>query len=813
MASQTAIGILLGAPAQELLRFIIVNMNKAIHFKTYLEKLQLTLESITPVINEVRRLNAVLTDRPRSDIERLKAELENGKELVIKCWTVPSWNYFKRLRYSKKILKFDKNLRRFFKMEVPADIWLGCKQILVEMGEMMRNFDRMSMRRVEDSFSAAPEIPDMTFGLDVPLKELKMLLFRDDVRVLGLCAPGGCGKTTLASVLCRDRDVSSRFKKIYFLTVSSSPDFKVIVQKLSEQMFPTRPVPHFVSEGEAILKLGNLMTLMETEPTLLVLDDVWEDSVVRKFFIGKVNYKILVTSRTQCQAFDYKYSLKMLNDADAMALFCHSVFPQNEKLNYEEPDRELLIKIVRGCKGLPLALKVIGHSLHQQPAKVWQQKERMMSSCSIFKSHSDLLSCLATSLDFLTEEVQECFMDLGSFPEDERIPASSLIDIWVELYGIDEVDAYINLLELSTLNLVSLIEFTSGDAGQIDGNLNGLFVTQHDLLRDLAIYQSQQKSTRLIMKRREESLPWRWSKEEHQFQNARLVSIQTGEMSSSNWYNMHFPEAEVLILDFSATKYTLPPFVEKMEKLKVLIIINRGRHCTQLNYLTKPGCLSTLRRVRLQKVVVPSLNEIGMPLKDLQKISLFMCEVGQALRSYDLNFPYMLPNLVEVNIDYCNDLVKLPQGICDLVHLQKLSITNCHDLLAMPEGIGSIRDLEVLRLHACTGLAELPNTIQKLQKLRFLDISECLSMERLPEGMGELHGLEKLDMRQCLGLRELPTSIMKLVDLKDVICDDETAHLWQPFQCHLHKLKSEKPKDINLFWLGVDLNSPSCLHP
>ncbi|XP_042482989.1 probable disease resistance protein At5g66900 [Macadamia integrifolia] len=220
--------------------------------------------------------------------------------------------------------------------------------------------------------------------------------------------------------------------------------FEALEDVFSEPSTPTlassttTAVPHFLSEEEAIIKLGNLTTQIATKSTLLVLDDVWEDSVVRKFVFGAVKYKILVTSRTQCQAFDNKYSLKMLDNADTIALFPHSVFPQNGNVKYEEPDRELQMKIVRGCKGFPMALKVIGHSLHLQPARVWQKKERMMSSCSIFKSHSDLLSYLATSLEYLNEEVQECFMDLGSFPEDERIPASSLIDIWVELYGIDD---------------------------------------------------------------------------------------------------------------------------------------------------------------------------------------------------------------------------------------------------------------------------------------------------------------------------------------------------------------------------------------
>ncbi|KAJ4965813.1 hypothetical protein NE237_017662 [Protea cynaroides] len=162
------------------------------------------------------------------------------------------------------------------------------------------------------------------------------------------------------------------------------------------------------------------------------------------------------------------------------------------------------------------------------------------------------------------------------------------------------------------------------------GNMNKLFVTQHDLLRELAIYRSQQQRTRLIMERREDSLPNIWRKEKHQLRNICLVSIQTGGMLSSNWYNVHLPKAEVLILDCIATNYSLPPFMKKMKKLKVLIIVNHGHYYTKLSYSTKVGYLSYLKRVRLEKVVVPSLSEIKKPLKNLQKILLFMCEVPKA---------------------------------------------------------------------------------------------------------------------------------------------------------------------------------------
>lgn len=74
------------------------------------------------------------------------------------------------------------------------------------------------------------------------------------------------------------------------------------------------------------------------------------------------------------------------------------------------------------------------------------------------------LTCLFASrlaLDALDEKDQnlkECFLDLGAFPEDQRIPAVALIDMWAELYAIDEDFISIQYLqELSSRSLVNLV--------------------------------------------------------------------------------------------------------------------------------------------------------------------------------------------------------------------------------------------------------------------------------------------------------------------------------------------------------------------
>ena len=82
----------------------------------------------------------------------------------------------------------------------------------------------------------------------------------------------------------------------------------------------------------------------------------------------------------------------------------------------------------------------------------------------IFFLNSDtdkLLDNLQKSLEFPKDKItiKECFMDLGSFPEDQRIPIAALIDMWTELYELDEggIHAIANLHELTTRNLASLV--------------------------------------------------------------------------------------------------------------------------------------------------------------------------------------------------------------------------------------------------------------------------------------------------------------------------------------------------------------------
>ena len=106
---------------------------------------------------------------------------------------------------------------------------------------------------------------------------------------------------------------------------------------------------------------------------------------------------------------------------------------------------------------------------------------------------------------------------------------------------------FLDLQLYSSIHSITLTNFcrsSRNDANEIDWCYNDAFVMQHDLLRDLAIYQSEQepieKRKRLIVDLTGNRLPEWWTKEKQPRSSARLVSISTGPPSlslsiSHNW--------------------------------------------------------------------------------------------------------------------------------------------------------------------------------------------------------------------------------------------------------------------------------------
>ncbi|MED6186019.1 hypothetical protein PIB30_062686 [Stylosanthes scabra] len=679
-----------------------------------------------------------------------------------------------------------------------------------------------------------PEKRGFTVGLDESMRKLKAEVMREGVCVIVLTGLAGSGKTTLATSLCWDQQVKGKFKEnILFITFSKAPKLKIIVERLFEQC--GYRVPLFQSEEDAINRMGVLLrNIGKTGPVLLVLDDVWpgSESLVHKFKIqSSSDYKILVTSRVLFPRFGNPFIvLEPLNHQDSLTLFSHFAQLEDNYSNIQNED--ILQRVVRGCKGSPLAITVIGRSISNQPYEFWlKMVQKLSQGRSIFDSNDELLKCLENILEILKDKpvMKECFMDLGLFMEDQRIPVTVLFDMWSELYGMDDdgIEAMTIINTLCSMNLANVSVARKNACDVENYYYNNHFIVMHDLLRELAIYQNNQEaiehrhrmSIGMNMMNEHNGELWlaekqqdmiaeivskclRWCVNNQQVPqqiHARTLSISIDETCPSYWSNMQtVADVEVLIFHLRAKKFSFPIFMDKMSKLKVLIVTNYGFYPSQLNNLKLLDSLPNLKRIRLERISVPSFGT----LKNLRKLSLYMCDTSSAFESHDDNFQFSeaFPNLVELSIDYSKDMVGLPDGICKIPSLKKLFVTNCHKLSALPKEIGNLRSLEILRLNSCTDLQGLPGFIGRLTNLRVLDISNCISLPNLPEEIGNLSSLRNLYMTSCANC-ELPSLVANLENLK-VTCDEETATLWEAFIPLIPHLKIEVPQvDVNLNWL------------
>ncbi|GMI74752.1 N REQUIREMENT GENE 1.1 [Hibiscus trionum] len=806
MAADLAGGAAVGAVFGELLGGVVAASKTVAIFRETWKELASILSSIKPVIEQIESFNK-LFDKEQ-ETKQLVEIIGKGQKLVGKCCKVRSWDLIRKIYYVQKLHGLSKSIERFCLIDMQTHQTRDMKMMLVEIGRLSSKEGSNNGNGVVVGSCKAPQPPEIVVGFDEPLNDLKLKLFKDGVSVIVVSGPGGSGKTILVKKLCQDEHVKEKFDcKIFYFNVSKTPNLEVILKRLLHVIDPAG-VPEFQSEEDGLNQLKDKLEHLAMNCMLLVLDDVWSgcETLVDKLMFNLSNYKILVTSRSSFRRFD-AYYLKPLNDDNAMTLFRHSAFLQNDRRCIPE---DVVNKVMESCKGLPLALAVVGKSLCGQPVAMWRKQAKQHSKgLSILHSNADLLAYLESSLDTLDSqsELKDCYLDLGSFPEDHRIPAAALIDMWVELYELDEDDAIINLNKLSDRNLINLVLVRKDDQSEVDDCYNDLFVMQHDLLRELAIYRSGldpvEKRERLIVELSGNNLPNWWLEEKKQQLGARLLSVSTDETFSFNWGYIQAPEVEVLVLSFRTRNYMLPVFMEKMDKLKFLILMNDGIYPTEVTNFWLLYSLSNLKRIRLEKVSVPSLDMCSLHLKSLRKISLVMCNISQAFEKGTNKMSDVFPNLSEIEIDYCDDLVELGEGLCDLVQLVKLSITNCHKLRTLPEGIGKLVNLDVLRLTSCTELATLPETIGNLSRLTILDISDCLSITYMPSRIGELHNLKKLYMRGCSGCN-LPPIITKLQHLEEVICDEETAYKWESFQSYLPNLRVTVPEEnINLDWLQI----------
>ncbi|KAH7352233.1 hypothetical protein KP509_19G036100 [Ceratopteris richardii] len=365
-----------------------------------------------------------------------------------------------------------------------------------------------------------------------------------------------------------------------------------------------------------------------------------------------------------------------------------------------------------------------------------------------------------------------------------------------------------------------------------------LLVSQHDIIKDLALYLLRQDFSlssykRMLMPNGRDTGDMNWTPE-----TADIVYIDAGMMERDDWPStLEFPMTKALMLHTNSKNsvYELPKFVETMKELKVLYLRGRIGGVVKIEGEVKiEGNFSQLRSLRvdfmtaifseqvtlksmnnLEDLVVqlsdiPSEGDIGslsklkvlqlswrsveyVPIREYRKMKyLKHLHLGgcRVLRKLPSSFGE-LHALEELFLRHCLSLNELPYNFGQLRSLRILSLRFCRNLCQLPESFGDLKALEKLSLASCASLQKLPDSFGFLQSLKSLSLADCIGLEQLPKNFGLLDNLEELDLRWMDRLRKLPISTKHggLKALKMVKCDEKLIPLWKDQRNNFHLIQ------------------------
>ncbi|KAI3856554.1 hypothetical protein MKX03_028396, partial [Papaver bracteatum] len=262
-----------------------------------------------------------------------------------------------------------------------------------------------------------------TVGLTENVKQIKgwILAKNNELQRVGIVGMGVLGKTTLAQKVFNDKQVSARFKKRIWVSVSQPVDKVQIMRTILDELGIKK---HSADSIPATLLKRIKEALTETT-YLIIMDDVWSlehgwwsqilDGLTQD---GRYNSCIIITTRNEEVARSMGvgelrlHRPKVLGDEDSWSLLC------------------------KKCGGLPLAIKAIAGLLSTKARSLseWQKiHEDFRTKLAETTTASDgnlVIASMQLSYDDLPSHLKQCILCCSIYPEDFAIRIKQLVYWW-----------------------------------------------------------------------------------------------------------------------------------------------------------------------------------------------------------------------------------------------------------------------------------------------------------------------------------------------------------------------------------------------
>ncbi|KAI8570622.1 hypothetical protein RHMOL_Rhmol01G0050000 [Rhododendron molle] len=526
-----------------------------------------------------------------------------------------------------------------------------------------------SQRRPTSSLIIEPCL----YGRENDKKAIIELLFSDQsgsnkVGVVPIVGMGGVGKTTLAQMVYNDEIVDKHFEMKAWVCVSEVFNIVEVTKSILESI--TSRTYEFKSLDLVQVELKKALA---GKKFLIVLDDVWNEdhsgwsSLKSPFNDGALGSKVIVTTRSRDVAFimagTNKYHfVTELSEDDCWSVFAQHAF-EDRSMDANPNLVSIGRKIIKKCKGLPLAARTLGGLLRCKltedewegvlNSKIWELSEE--------RSH--ILPALRLSYYHLPSHLKKCFAYCSILPKDYEFDEKELVFLWMAEGLIPKQTGQKQMEDLGCeyfRELLSRSFFQPSSSGE-------LFV-MHDLINNLAQFLARKTCCRLEDKLNES-------------ERDESISISKARHSS---YARGCRDG---IKKFEA--------FHKVENLRTFLPCG-SRHQGDC-YLTSNvplHLLPGLKRLHVLSLRGYQIGELSSSIGSLKHV-----------RYLDLS---------------CALILTLPESICTLYNLQTLILRDCKNLNKLPTNTSDLISLRHLDVTGANSLREMPSKIGKLTSLQTL---------------------------------------------------------------------------------------------
>ncbi|CAI9269319.1 unnamed protein product [Lactuca saligna] len=526
--------------------------------------------------------------------------------------------------------------------------------------------------------------------------------------ILTISGIGGIGKTSLAKhvygLYSREFQTSSFIEDI---TRKCDGKFNGLLD-LQKQLCYEISKPSSIHVYDVSVNTSKIENALARKKAFLVLDDI-NTLVQLDALLGSKGFhpgtKVIITTKDRwltesCVLFKTnirpkhaKHFLEGLNWTESRKLFCFHAFMCNHpKAGFEE----VLDKLVKYCQGLPLALEVLGKSLHNRDVGYWEGcMEGLMKEVS-----SPVNNVLRMSFDsLLSKNDKELFKHIACF-----------------FVGTDR---YVSetILEACDINT------RSGITNLIDRCL--LSIGRNN---ELKMHQLVQEMGRFVVGQESHDKPWKRSRVWYHKDSFRVLKEKKGKGNLLGLaLDMRMLEKEKLGTSFELKTDAL----SNMYSLMLL----------QLNYVHLYGTYENfpeeLRGLCMHGFHLKSIPS-ELPIENLVALDMSYSNIESFVS-------YSNPQQLEKRQKLDGPCIKEKRLFCSL---KILNLSFCKQLQSVGD-FDLLPALERLILRNCIGLLDVCETIQHCVELILIDLSYCKKLEKLPRNIGMLKKVKTVLLDGC----------------------------------------------------------------